>query len=58
MSPEQDDKGAWFITLPNGERAEFGSNAEAWRWLDRHERRETWVSSKAQWRMPAKYDAP
>ena len=44
--------------LPNGERKEFKSNAEAWRWLDRQERRESWVSSRAQWRMPSTYALP
>ena len=40
MSPEQDKDGVWFITLPDGERKEFKTNAEAWGWVDRHERRE------------------
>jgi len=40
LSPEQDKDGIWFILLPSGERKVFRTNAEAWRWLDRHERRE------------------
>jgi hypothetical protein len=48
MRPEQDKNGVWHITLPDGQRVEFDSNAAAWRWLDRYERRESWVSSRAQ----------
>jgi hypothetical protein len=31
----------WIVVL-GGERHVFASNAEAWRWLDRHERRTSW----------------
>jgi len=58
MTPEQDHDGTWFITLPDGQRKEFRTNAEAWRWLDRHERRESWVGSKGQWRVAATYALP
>jgi hypothetical protein len=37
---EQDKNGVWFVVLPDGHRLEFDSNAAAWRWIDRHERRE------------------
>jgi hypothetical protein len=50
MNPEQDKDGIWFVTLPDGQRKEFRTNAEAWRFLDRYERREGWVSSRRQWR--------
>jgi len=50
MTPEQDQDGTWFILLPSGERKTFATNASAWRFLDRHERREGWVSSRRQWR--------
>jgi hypothetical protein len=58
MTPEQGKDGRWFITLEDGQRVEFESNAAAWRWIDRAERRESWVSSRAQWRMPATYALP
>lgn len=58
MSPEQDKDGVWFITLPDGERKEFKTNAEAWGWVDRHERRELWVGSRRQWRVPPTYALP
>jgi hypothetical protein len=58
MTPEQDQDGIWFVILPDGQRKTFGSNAEAWRWLDRHERREGWVSSQRQWRRPPTYAVP
>jgi len=58
MTPEQDQDGVWFITLPDGERKEFKTNAEAWGWVDRHERRELWVGSRRQWRVPPTYALP
>jgi hypothetical protein len=51
MNPEQDKDGIWFVMLPDGQRKEFRTNAEAWRFLDRYERREGWVSSRRQWRV-------
>jgi len=57
MTPEQHKDGIWSVLLPCGERKVFKTNAEAWRWLDRHERREGWVSSRRQWRTSATYAA-
>ena len=57
MSSEQDN-GIWYVMLPDGERKEFKTNEAAWRWLDRHERREGWVSSRRQWRVPPTYALP
>ena len=52
MTPEQDQDGVWFITLPDGERKEFKTNAEAWGWVDRQ------VGSRRQWRVPPTYALP
>jgi hypothetical protein len=58
MTPEQAKNGAWVVTLADGHRLEFDSNAAAWRWIDRQERRELWVGSHRQWRHPAIYAPP
>jgi hypothetical protein len=36
-----EENGAW-VAVVNGQRHIFASNAEAWRWLDRQERRTPW----------------
>src|SRR5262245_8828693 len=36
-----EENGAWVVVV-NGQRHAFASNAEAWRWLDRQERRTSW----------------
>jgi hypothetical protein len=58
MTPEQTKNGAWFVILPDGHRLEFDSNASAWRWIDRFERRELWVGSHRQWRHSPIYALP
>jgi len=52
MTPEQDKDGVWFVTLADGERKTFNSNSEAWSWIDRQERRETWVRRRRRFRSP------
>jgi hypothetical protein len=56
MSPEQDKSGRWFVALPDGSRIEFESNAAAWRWIDRQERRPSWSTARMAWRLPLLYD--
>jgi hypothetical protein len=58
MTPEQAKNGVWFVVLPDGGRIEFESHEAAWRWIDRAERRELWVSSRSQWRVPPSFALP
>jgi len=58
MISELGHGGVWFVTLPNGSRKEFESNAAAWRWLDRQERRPSWCRSEAQFRVEPYYAVP
>jgi hypothetical protein len=32
-----EENGGWLVILPDGTRLAFTTNAEAWRWIDRHE---------------------
>jgi hypothetical protein len=52
------ESGRWAVLDDGKIIAEFETNREAWRWLDRHERRELWCRREtADWRDDAVYYA-
>ena len=51
LSVKQTAADKWAVLDGEHVLAEFPTNGEAWRWLDKHERRATWVRREtADWR--------
>ena len=43
MTVKETAAGRWQVLDGDQMLAEFATNGEAWRWLDKHERRELWA---------------